>query len=66
MVDAQESSCNKKKTVEDDHDDENDVHADLDRHHDVAFHKKNLGKKIRLTDNELIGQVTSMGRILWK
>ena len=56
LIDAQ-----KQETVDKDYkpedDDADDIHAELDRHHDVQYHTKSLGKRAPLTYDEVFGQV---------
>ncbi|XP_071478584.1 cytochrome P450 3A24-like [Diadema antillarum] len=55
MIDAQ-SSDKGKVTETKDEGDKDDIHADIERHHDVDFHTKTLSKNVQLTDTELVGQ----------
>ncbi|XP_041471008.1 cytochrome P450 3A4-like [Lytechinus variegatus] len=57
LLDAQkENKDDKASTLVEE--DEDDIHADLDKHHDVQYHTNNsLGKRAPLTDQEVFAQM---------
>ncbi|XP_072169553.1 cytochrome P450 3A14-like [Diadema setosum] len=55
MVDAKNQTTS-DQPVDGGNDDGEDLHADHEREHDVAFHSKKLTKNVQLTEMELIGQ----------
>ncbi|XP_030834094.1 cytochrome P450 3A9 [Strongylocentrotus purpuratus] len=57
LLDAQKQETVDKAVDHVEEDDENDIHDDLDKHHDVHYHTKTLGKRAPLTDEEVFAQV---------
>eukprot|EP00057_Strongylocentrotus_purpuratus_P025422 XP_011679896.1 PREDICTED: cytochrome P450 3A6 [Strongylocentrotus purpuratus] len=54
LLDAQKQETVDKAVDHVEEDDENDIHDDLDKHHDVHYHTKTLGKRAPLTDEEVV------------
>ncbi|XP_041470075.1 cytochrome P450 3A24-like [Lytechinus variegatus] len=57
LLDAQNQENINKVYKPEEEEDEDDIHADLDKHHDTQYHSRGIGKKKPLTDNEVLAQV---------
>ncbi|XP_071508824.1 cytochrome P450 3A6-like [Diadema antillarum] len=56
MLNAQSPSSEVDQLPADEKDDEDDIHADIERHHNMEYHANKYAQRIQLSDTELIGQ----------
>nr|XP_054760249.1 cytochrome P450 3A24-like [Lytechinus pictus] len=56
LLDAQKQENINKVYKPEEEEDEDDIHADLDKHHDTQYHSRGMGNKKPLTDNDVLAQ----------